>query len=122
VLPAGIDIARRPSGDRKMARGRPSGGRMPKPKKAPAVCVGCSGRVSDSGDEQLYVFQGEYWHHDCGRFEVCSHCSEPVETECAELPTGERICLECCDRLDGSGAQSPEVWEEEPMVWESRHD
>jgi len=96
---------------------------MPKPKEAPVVCVGCGRRISDSEDEQLFVFQGEYWHRECGRFDICSHCSEPVETECAELPTGERICLECYDRLDGSSAQSPpEGWEEGQTVWESRYD
>jgi hypothetical protein len=84
---------------------------MARPKKTPMVCVGCGRQVSDSEDEQLYVFQGEYWHRECGRFDICTHCGEPVETECAELPTGDRICLECSDRLAGSAADSLEEWE-----------
>jgi hypothetical protein len=95
---------------------------MPKAKHAPVVCVGCGRRVSDSEDEQLYVYQGQYWHRECGRFEVCAFCSEPVETECAELPTGERICPECHDSLDGSDSRSSEVWEEESTAWEAGQD
>jgi len=95
---------------------------MPKAKHAPAICVGCRRRTSDSEDEQLHVFQGRYWHRECGRFEICSLCSEPVETECAELPTGERVCPECHDGLNGSGAHSPELWEGEQMEWETGYD
>ena len=95
---------------------------MPKPKRASVLCAGCGRRASEGGDDQLYVFREQYWHRECGGFDVCSYCSEPVETEWEVLPTGERVCLECYDLLAGSTAHTPGEWGEGQTGWEMGHE